>query len=68
MAVAKQTKVTSYGRKIKKALVDLDMTQVELCSRIGCTKQYLRKILTGERSGEKYLEQIAEILQIHEED
>ena len=68
MAVTKQTRVTSYGRKIKKALVDLDMTQVELCSQIGCTKQYLQKILSGERSGEKYLKQIAEVLQIHEDE
>ena len=41
-----------------------DMTQVELAVLLGCSKQYLHKILAGERSGRKYMEAIARILGI----
>lgn len=59
----KQTRLTPFGRKVKSKLIDKNMTQVELAALLGCNKQYIHKILVGERSGEKYLEQIKEILQ-----
>ena len=53
------TKLTPYGRAIKKRLIDREMTQGELCRRIGCSKEtYLIKIMRGQRSGEKYGEAI----------
>ena len=63
---AKQTGLTPFGRTVKKKLIDRGMTQVELAALIGCGKQYLHKILTGERSGRKYMGEIARILGIDE--
>lgn len=55
--------LTPYGRAIKKALIDRDMTQLELCRRIGCNENtYLIKIMTGQRSGEKYRDAIYRVL------
>lgn len=62
--MAKQTRLTPFGVKVKKRLIDRNMTQVELAALIGCNKQYLNKILYGERSGTKYLEEISRILDI----
>lgn len=62
--MARQVRMTQFGRKVKKRLIDKDMTQTELAAQIGCTTQYLHKILCGERSGKKYLEDIAKILEI----
>lgn len=61
---AKQTKLTEFGQEVKKRLVDKNMTQVELAALIGCNKQYIHKILTGERSGKKYIWEISRILGI----
>jgi len=63
MAV-RHSKLTAFGQEVKKKLIEKDMTQVELASLVGCNKQYLHKILTGERSGKKYVEIISEILSI----
>lgn len=61
----KQTRLTSFGRKVKKRLIDKGMTQVELAALIGCDKQYLYKILCGKRSGKrKYIEKISKVLDI----
>lgn len=62
--MAKQIRLTSFGRKVRKRLIDMNMTQVELAALIGCNKQYIHKILCGERSGGKYIEKIAKILDI----
>ena len=47
----KQTRLTPFGRKVRKRLIDKNMTQVELAALLGCNKQYIHKILVGERSG-----------------
>lgn len=60
----KRTGLTPFGKKVRKRLIDKDMTQVELAVLLGCSKQYLHKILAGERSGRKYMEAIARILGI----
>lgn len=60
----KQTRLTPFGRKVRKKLIDKNMTQVELAALLGCNKQYIHKILTGERSGKKYIAMIAKILEI----
>lgn len=61
---ARQTGLTPFGKKVRKRLIDKDMTQVELAVLLGCSKQYIHKILVGERSGKKYIEAIARILDI----
>ena len=50
--------------EIKKKLIDKDMTQVELAEQLGVTKQYITKIITGTRTGDKYLCRIGAILDI----
>ena len=39
---------SAYGKRIKKRLVDLNMTQVELAQQLGISKQYMRRIISGE--------------------
>lgn len=61
---AKQARLTPFGKKVRKRLIDRNMNQVELAALLGCSKQYLYKILTGERSGKKYISEIGRILDI----
>ena len=56
--------LTPLGKEIKKKLIDKDMTQVELAEQLGVTKQYITKIITGTRTGGKYLCRIGAILDI----
>lgn len=56
--------LTPLGKEIKKKLIDKDMTQVELAEQLGVTKQYITKIITGTRTGDKYLCRIGAILDI----
>lgn len=63
MAGGKMT-LTPLGKEIKKKLIDKDMTQVELAEQLGVTKQYITKIITGTRAGNKYLCRIGAILDI----
>lgn len=57
-----KNELTDYGKQIRKELVEKNMTQRELAGKVGCTSQYLHKILVGERSGEKYSEKIKQVL------
>lgn len=59
-------KLTDFGKKVKKKLIEVDMTQVELAEKLGTSKVYLNLILYGERTGEKYLNNIVNILEIEE--
>lgn len=61
---AKQTRLTPFGIRVKKRLIDRGMTQAELAALLGCDEPYMSRILSGERSGKKYREKIAEILGI----
>ena len=56
--------LTPLGKEKKKKLIDKDMTQVELAEQLGVTKQYITKIITGTRTGDKYLCRIGAILDI----
>jgi len=59
--------ITPMGKEIKRRLVELEMSQEELATSVGCSPQYINHIIYGERSGEKYLEQIFLILfSLHE--
>mgnify|MGYP001625351862 CR=1 FL=1 len=61
----KKRKLTSFGREIKKALIDKGMTQVELANRIGTSAPYLNHIMYGEKSGEKYISKIIDTLDLN---
>lgn len=58
----RQSKLTPFGKEVRKKLIDKGMTQVELATLIGCTKQYVYKILCGERSGKNILKRLQEYL------
>lgn len=64
MGASNKMRYTKFGKLVKKRLIDENMTASQLADRLGTTPQYLNKILHGERSGEKYLEAIAKILNI----
>lgn len=55
-----------YIKIVKKRLIDLDMTQVELAQRAGISYLYLKLIISGRRSPGKYTKTLAEILKIDE--
>lgn len=57
-------KLTPYGKKIQKRLIDRGMTQAELAEQLGCRPSYLCNILHGNRSGRRYWEKIASILDV----
>ncbi|SES65062.1 helix-turn-helix domain-containing protein [[Clostridium] polysaccharolyticum] len=60
--MGRKRELTPYGKEVKHRLIELNMTQVELAEQVGTSKQYLGKILFGERSGETYLEKINQII------
>lgn len=54
----RKRELTQYGKEVKHKLIEMNMTQVELAEQVGTSKQYLGKILFGERAGTMYLEKI----------
>lgn len=62
----KSAKSTIFGKKVKVKLIELNMTQVELAELLGIKRQYLCRILNGDRSGKKYVSDIRRILEIDE--
>jgi transcriptional regulator with XRE-family HTH domain len=57
-------KLTTIGILIKKTLIEKGMTQIELAEKIGTSNKYLNLIIYGDRSGKKYLNKIAKVLEI----
>jgi DNA-binding helix-turn-helix protein len=60
----KKPKYSKVGKKIKKGLIDKNMTARELADQVGTSPQYLNKIIHGVRPGIKYLAEISRILEI----
>lgn len=58
----RKRELTQYGKQVKHKLIEMNMTQVDLAEQIGTSKQYLGKILFGERAGTMYLEKIDQVL------
>ena len=59
-----RSEYTKFGEKVVLRLFMNGMTQADLAKKIGCSRQYLHKILCGERSGTKYTEMICSELDI----
>lgn len=55
--------VTPFGKLVLKALVDREMTRAQLAGAVGVSPQYLSYILTGTRSGTKYIPAIIAALE-----
>lgn len=64
MSQTNTRKYSPLGKQIMKQLVDKNMTAKQLADALGTTPQYLNKILHGERSGEKYMEALRDLLDI----
>lgn len=64
--MSRKRELTGYGKLVKHKLIEMNMTQVELAEQVGTSKQYLGKILFGERAGTMYLEKIDQVLQVSE--
>ena len=62
--MGKKRELTDFGKDVKHQLIELNMTQVELAEQVGTSKQYLGKILFGERAGTMYIEKINKVLMI----
>ena len=60
--MSRKREITEYGKLVKHQLIELNMTQVELADCVGTSKQYLGKILFGERAGTMYVEKINQVL------
>lgn len=54
--------MTPFERQVKARLLELDMTQVELCNKLGIKKQYLNQIFAGDRQNSAYVDQIRKVL------
>lgn len=59
------TNLTPLGREIKHKLIDRGMTQRQLAAALGIAPQYITKILSGQRSGERYILKICTMLDIN---
>lgn len=61
-------KLTGFGMKIKKRLLEMSMSQRELSEKLGVSEVYLSRIMHGDRgdkTGTKYESQIIEILKLN---
>ncbi len=58
----RKRKLTPFGVLVKKTLIEKGMTQVQLAEEVGTSNKYLNLILYGDRSGEKYISSIANVL------
>lgn len=47
------------GKNIKKALIDLDMSYLDLAREMGCSVYYIREIVAGTRKATEMRERIA---------
>ncbi len=57
-------KTSALGKVIKKRLIEKDLTQRELAEKVGVSNVYLNQIISGQRSGKKYLEDIFKELEL----
>ncbi|SHE69512.1 helix-turn-helix domain-containing protein [Alkalibacter saccharofermentans] len=60
----KKRKLTTFGIEVKNKLTDLNITQKKLSEELGFSPVYLSMILYGERSGEKYINEIKKYLDL----
>ncbi len=59
-------RLTPFGVKVKKRLIEKDMTTSELANQIGVSRSFLSQILYGNKKGGKYIPMIQEVLDIKE--
>lgn len=57
-------RLAACGITIKKRMLELGLSNMELANMLNCNESYVCRILYGERSGRKYMTRISEILGI----
>ena len=62
---SKDKKLTAFGKKVKKRLIDLDMEQKDLAKALGVSSMTVSHILYGERSGEEWIPKICAALDMN---
>ncbi len=67
MSVLRKRKLTPLGIEVKKRLIEVGKTQVQLAEEIGISNKYLNLILYGDRSGKTYVQKIVRVLGIDPE-
>lgn len=58
----KKRELSQLGKECKKLMIELQISQRTLAEKVGTTDKYLDLIFHGERSGNKYIYKIAEVL------
>lgn len=56
---------SDVGHRIQEACTALAVTPAALARDVGVSRQYISLIISGEKSGESYLQKIAERLGVH---
>ncbi len=64
MKVRRKGKLTSFGKTVRKKLIDEGLSMSVFAEYIGIDARYLGDILYGRRSGAKYIVKIADRLGI----
>ena len=52
--------VSDFGKEIKKRLIDIDMTQMDLARKMGVSAPYVGEILRGTRTSENAQRKVCE--------
>lgn len=63
----RKRQLSPLGIIVKKRLIEVGKTQVELAKEIGTSGKYLHLILIGERSGKTFIPKIAQALGMNPE-
>lgn len=58
----RKLRLTPFGKRVRKRLIDLEMKQTELAGMLGISPQALSRMLKGERTDRRYREEIIRIL------
>ena len=58
----RNSRFTEFGREVRKALIDNDMTISDLAKEIDISKSYLFEILAGTRQGSEQKVKIVKVL------
>ena len=59
-------RLTPWGMKVKKRLIDLNMTQVDFCKKYGIPENRLSEMITGSKPNYKHKKVVDKILEIED--
>ena len=66
MTKIEQKEAVRFGKKVKKKLIDMNMSQADLARQLNMSRFYLWRILNGDRSGKTYRDRIISVLGIED--